>query len=305
MIDTDMVSKINHILCGLTTCRFVFQPTDTIVSADWNANELREAKRSESVRGNKAVVSSLRGDSYGIPVFIQNSFAGLAVIYNSEMKKNDDPFELAELLTNLLELKLNNETSATSLRSLEERMTVQEGQAANVTQIRPTRLSRIRAIRRRLEEMEKQHNQDPVEKDQASLLMENTPAEDARRSAVRIHEESGRWALLSIDDLSSDTFDSRENLVALGGITLFVPDLAKLTPPQQIRLAEHLAQEPSIETPRVVAAIRTENRHMVMSHLLSLFKTHAFDGRTSTDPNQARLIPFDIRLLDQDQAPVH
>jgi hypothetical protein len=160
------------------------------------------------------------------------------------------------------------------------------------------------------------------------LLIESESNTSIARMAFELHERSERWAFLSLHDLASDTLDTRENLKGLGAITLFIQDLSALTAAQQIRLAEYLSAQPTSEMPQIIAGITSnEKRENILPALLSHFTVARWPLSTATessarmaddfaklnstpvnDPTQAnrgRLIPFDLRMLDPDQAPVH
>jgi predicted Rossmann fold nucleotide-binding protein DprA/Smf involved in DNA uptake len=74
------------------------------------------------------------------------------------------------------------------------------------------------------------------------------------RVAIEIHELSGRWAFVSVEDLPADVFANRESIEKLGGLTLFIRDIASLSTNQQLKLAEYLARAASDDTPHVIAA---------------------------------------------------
>jgi hypothetical protein len=53
--------------------------------------------------------------------------------------------------------------------------------------------------------------------------------------------------------LPAEIFNSRESLEELGGLTLFIRDVATLTTNQQLKLAEYLGRAASDETPHIIA----------------------------------------------------
>lgn len=301
----DLMTKLNRILTGLTSCRLEFQPRDFIDSNEWQESDLRRLKA-----GDVRSVSIIKGrapETHGIPVVLHNRFAGLAVLRGPLEKSVLNSTSLAELIATLIELRMNAEAHSNALSSFEERLRVHEGMSGNVTPIRPTRLARVRMLRDRLEEREARETakgrKSGEEQDYSSpLLIEDVTPEEAKRIALERHENSGRWAFLSISDLAPETFESADGLQALGGVTLFVEDLASIPTSQQIRLAELLSRSLDEGTPTVIACIKPENRNKVMPHLLDLLQPY----KRTRDVGLKRpyFIPYDLRLLDQDQAPV-
>lgn len=300
----DLIVKLDQILSGLTSCRLDFQSSELINSDDWNESELQRLMANEAL-GTK-YINGKNPDILGVPVYMHGRFAGLAVVRGRIEGSPLNPASFAELLSTLIELRMTSETRSSALISFEERLRIQEGFSGNVTPIRPTRLSQVRAWRNQLEENENRK----TSKGQVNnirmtgpMLLEDMDPEDAKRVALNLHEISGRWAFLSISDLAPETFESTDSLHALGGVTLFIEDLSLVTTSQQIRLAELLSRSPSDDSPTIIACMSSEDRDKVMPHLLEMLQTS--QRVRVEDPNRAHIIPFDLRLLDQDQAPVH
>jgi len=300
----DLITKLDQILVGLTSCRLDYQPREFINPNEWEESELRRLKT-----GDFRNISTLKGrapETYGIPVVLHDKFAGLAVVRGPLEKSPLDPSSLAELLAALIEMRMNTEARSNALSSFEERIRVQEGLSGNVTPLRPTRLSQVRMWLNRLEDEEAREtakSRDDDARDFASpLLIEDVTPEEGKRIAIERHEKSGRWAFLSITDLAPETFESPDGLQALGGVTLFVEDLSTVPTSQQLRLAELLSRSLDEDTPTVIACIKAENRDKVMPHLLELLQP--YKRTKEMEINRPYFIPYDLRLLDQDQAPV-
>jgi hypothetical protein len=119
------------------------------------------------------------------------------------------------------------------------------------------------------------------------LLLETNSSFPLSRVAIEVHHISKRWAFLSADDLPADIFNSKEELAKLGGLTLFIRDLAALTTSQQTKLAEYLACEPSEDTPHVIAGVNEnvvelENSGRLVVGLAKMFAISNIQETTKT-----------------------
>jgi hypothetical protein len=63
-------------------------------------------------------------------------------------------------------------------------------------------------------------------------VIDSIDADDARKLAFEIHQQSGRYAFLSINELDETCFNSIEDLQVIGPVTIFVPELRSLTKTQ-------------------------------------------------------------------------
>ncbi|MEO0335129.1 MAG: hypothetical protein AAF202_01965 [Pseudomonadota bacterium] len=63
-------------------------------------------------------------------------------------------------------------------------------------------------------------------------VIDSTDADDARKLAFEIHQQSGRYAFLSIGELDESCFRSLEDLQIIGPVTIFIPELRSLTSTQ-------------------------------------------------------------------------
>ncbi len=297
----NLISKLDQILSDVASCRLDYQPIEFIHPDDWEEVDL-ERLMSSAPRSVKYV----RGkgpDLLGVPVYMHSKLTGLAIVRGSSAGAPVNPVPIAELLSTLIELRLSTESHSNALVSFEERLRVQEGMSGNVIPLRPTRLSQVRQWRSLLDEAEAKERAGCAEKvrvEARSLLIDDASAEEARRTALEHHERSGRWAFLSITDLAPETFESPANLEALGEVTVFIEDLASVPASHQARLAELLSSSSDGPSTIVVAALRAEDRHKVMPALLERFQPLE---RQISDFGD-HFIPFNVHLLDPDQAPV-
>lgn len=83
--------------------------------------------------------------------------------------------------------------------------------------------------------------------------LEGQQNEKIRRIALLLHEMTGRWAFVSLDDISS-TLNSLDDLLKLGSITIFIDRLEALEPRIQGLLQEFLDASRSSQDPLIVTA---------------------------------------------------
>jgi hypothetical protein len=331
MAMTETVSKINRILEGLMSCQLEFRPAGELVSGDWNLSELELRLDHESDVSPRFIECESSGD-FGFPIHVDGSFAGLAVVKGNNGMKSERLVALADLLSEILQQQLHQQDRGVSTSALEERMKVlqfSDDEESNVIQIRPTRLERVREMIAMLEEDAAASTTivDATSNPKTSLplLIDANIEFPMQRLAIELHEASGRWAMLPLEDLASDILDSRESLKSLGGMTLFVRDLASLSEQKQTKLAEYLSTLPSGEMPHVIAG-RSEG--FILPRLLNLFCVTRLDlsaevtrpqleaavteilenaRRTtvSKSANSVNMAPVHSMYFDPDQTTVH
>jgi Sigma-54 interaction domain len=245
----ESITKINRILKGLMSCQLEFHPIETLERSDWNAHDLSLMSRSTDDRPQ--FIESESSRSFGFPVNIHGRFAGLAVVRDMKAAKHSQLIQLAELLTVVLECSLERESKSENLRLIQERLQVL-GEETNVVPMRSLRLSRAAL---QVEDLPEK----PVSIDHAissqPLLIEVPEGFPLRRVALEVHQMSARWAFLALEHLAPGILGSREELKALGGITLYIEDLSKLSATEQEQLANYLATKPGEDMPQVIAGV--------------------------------------------------
>lgn len=113
-------------------------------------------------------------------------------------------------------------------------------------------------------------------------LVQEQEAERVRRFAVDLNDRFGRQALVSIQDLSPDLFLSLRELFDLGGMTIYIPDLAALPLATQTVIEQYIAGQSSMShTPLLVIGI---NRS-----LKTLVETQAVKTEFETLPMLSRI----------------
>lgn len=243
---TETISRINRLLEGLMSCKLEFHSVENLSPDQWNSRDLALMKVNEENR--PTYIEGESSGDFGFPVNLHGSFAGLAVVRGWQGAKPAHLIQLAELLTCVLESSLAREERGDRLRLIEERLHLIEDQS-NVIPMQRSRLAQA------LELIELPSEPVAVDAPVTStpLLIETRPGFPLQRIAIEIHQMSARWAFLSLESLSADVLDSREGLKELGGITLFIEDISRLSAHQIEKLTEYLATKPGTDMPQVIA----------------------------------------------------
>ena len=98
-------------------------------------------------------------------------------------------------------------------------------------------------------------------------LLEGTCENQMKQFAVELHELSGRYAFIYLSDLD---WSRASDLDGIGPVTLYVPNLATLTLPQQLALTDYLKSRPGAEQPQVVAATLRSYSDLRQSGLVTM-----------------------------------
>lgn len=308
---SELLARINPLLNGIVgrqDCRVEFQSARSLSNLNdsnnlWRPNDLwRLNDTDRKSDGALTLIQSRTGDCCGLPVHSANgTFVGLVVIHGwsgENDMKSPQLLHAAELLALIVESRMRLAEQRDLVRATEEHLlrTKAEQESRNVV---PLRKSHERRQSERIKQPEQRplHAPMPAHEHTASppsqltlipLLIETGDGFSLHRIAVEIHSLARRWAFLSADDALIDIFTSKEALQQLGAITLFIPDLARLSTNQQLKLAEYLATQPSAEAPHVVAGVTEPLRSLVesrrvMPHLVSLFHHVRPDELSATE----------------------
>lgn len=280
MLTAHLMARINRIFDGLLGCPLEFQAASSLTSDEWNEDDLLIFQT--STEGYPLFVEHKNENAYGFPVNIRGDFMGLAI---AKINRGTSEFSgqkvvlLAELFPMVLSDSLKTEERLDHLRMLEQRLYLIQS-SPNVIPLHPNRLPEavvdidLNTLMSTQNTSQNPHHKSPLTS--LPLLIETKPNFPLQRIAVEIHQRSGRWALVSVEDLPSEIFQSRESLIQLGAITLFIRDISKLTTNQQLKLAEYLSIQPSADMPHVIAGTicppqELMEKQLVLSHLIDLF----------------------------------
>jgi len=265
-----VTKRLNRIFENVLGCKLEYVRTEDLSLVDWDFKDLTEIKGEVSIAPKYIVCNST--DSFGFPVRREGQLMGLAVVREFKDSRPQRLLLLAELMTMVLDYGVRAGDRSEKLRVIEERME-QFNESSNIIPLRPARFERV------LQVTETEiAPADPLSSPllESPLLLISEDQFPVNRIAVEIHEMSGRWAFISAEDVPSETFNSRESIEQLGGLTLFIRDIAKLTTNQQLKLAEYLGRASSEDTPHVIAGATMSvddlvHQNLILPHLSRLF----------------------------------
>lgn len=225
-----LIEKLSHIL------KLRFGVTLSFERLDSKQYELKERLLRES---------PLSDEGYWLfPVFSDHQMVGCARIHGLE----DRP--LSSQLSEFVELYLDSAVALTDqielLDMIETQLRTSEvnREAANVIPLRRSSLTETikipatKALRRRSRVGFA-----------LPCLLEGLSHLDLKHLALELHELSGRYAFIYLEEL---TWTSTADLKGIGPVTLFVPEIATLTLQQQIALTEYLRSRPNVDEAHVV-----------------------------------------------------
>jgi hypothetical protein len=212
---------------------------------------------------------------------------GLAIVFGFKDARPQRLMLLAELMAMVLDYGVRAGDRAEKLRVIEERM-AQFDDSSNVIPLRPARYERVLQVTESIVEQPDSLTSPLLT---SPLLLVTTAQFPLNRIAVEIHQLSGRWAFVSVNDLPADVFGSRESIEQLGGLTLFIRDIAALTTNQQLKLAEYLARASSEETPHVIAGANESVEDLlhhgrILPYLSRLFTVSVLDTASNKSAAQ-------------------
>lgn len=319
---SELVARLDGIFKGLFGVQLEYIAADQIQSADWDLAGLSAYLRNEIA--TPPFIRDITAKRIGLPIRCHGNFAGLAILVGGDTIDIQRVLELADLATAMLEreLETNSNSTVESLRQTEEHMELQRGHE-NVIPLRPAR-KQVTTIRDDFEILQESDEVYPLR----SMLISSSSGFPFQRVAFAIHAQAARWAFVSINDLPADAFDSIEAFQKLGAITVFIEDLACISPERQQKLVEFLHQEPSVESPLVIAAVTEEPDQLVAAGLLAdglraklvllrlpwnpqdtdsatVRKTLRIVNEGRTLHAETRFVPFHADFLDPDQPTVH
>ncbi len=294
-----VTKRLNRIFENILGCTLQFQPLDEIIADDWTTSDLIQLKGNANF--SPKYIESKTKSSLGFPVRRDGVLLGLAVVLGFKDASSQRILLLAELMTMVLDYSIRHDERGDRLRLIEERMALLD-ENSNVIPLRPARYGRVLQVTE--SDVESESMVSPLIT--SPLLLISKPGFPLNRIAIEIHQMSKRWALVSVEDLPAEIFNSRESLQELGGLTLFIRDIATLTTSQQIKLAEYLARAPSEDTPHIIAGANEAVEDLIhngriLPHLSRLFTVSTLQlSNKSADQVTKELINASLQqILEQ------
>lgn len=306
MAMNETMIRMNRIFENVLGCTLEFQAANELNAELWAAGDVAACRSGRP--GLPQYVESLQADSFGFPINHGGEFAGFVVVHGMKEARPKKLLLLAELVSMVLEYGLKQEDRRERLRMIEERLFLMEdANTTNVIPLRPARFERVLEVT----EMDFDSEVPASPLITKPLLLQTAPNFPLHRVALEIHNMSRRWAFLSLTDLPSDILSSKENLRQLGGITLFIPNLAALTTEQQIRLAEYLATKPMEDAPQVVAGVNEDVEQLelagrLMAHLTEHFMISKLEfSSKSSQQIESELVEASLQHICEQMRETH
>lgn len=278
MAMTQLTKRLNRIFDNILGCKLMYQLAEEVSETQFPSVEIAALRA--NLTEVPQYIQGIASRTFGFPISIRGSFAGMVVVEGLEEARPQKLMMMAELLSMVLENGLRLEDRKDRLRLIEERLALMD-EDSNVIPLRPARYGRVLQVVDT--HMESEMGESPIVT--TPLLLETDASFPLSRVAIEIHHTSKRWALLNVEDLAADALNTRENIEQLGGLTLFIRDMANLTTTQQLKLAEYLAANPTEDMPHIIAGVNQPVEELVQAgrllpHLVQLFAVS--DVRTST-----------------------
>lgn len=181
-----------------------------------------------------------KGEGWLFPVFRSHRLVGCAEVKGYEKCTPREQEQLNELLELYLENTLALTDQLEFLSCIEQQMdrATQEKGGANVIPLHRSALEETRQrARKRLSFA-------------LPCLIEGSSHDEIKAMTLELHELSGRYGFLYFGDLQ---FKTADDLKDLGPVTIYVPDILRLTSAQQLALLKYLSSRPSVAEPQVIA----------------------------------------------------
>lgn len=319
----ELLARLNQIFSSLVGSRLTFVPLAQLDIELWGVDEL--AAIAGNATGAPAYVKDQEQRRIGFPVRDrQNGLAGLAIVSDWRLADSKRVFELADFASSLIAHRLSgHDETAERLKRAEEHFALQSAE------IRTTAKNVIPLRRTRLPQAEHLWPVPPPPKINApSLMIQVKPGFPILRFVTEVHDRTERWAFVSLTDLPSDTWESRETFKSLGAITIFVENLKALDLERQKLIASYLRSVPKDDAPLLLVAIEEEPDRLEERGLLDpeLRATLVYarmpwnpqdndtttvrksmrllvDGRPPTA--DTRFVPFRREMIDDEKPTVH
>lgn len=174
------------------------------------------------------------------------------------LQSDRDQERLEQMVDLLLTPTLEHEDTYETLDKLEEQMNLE------LTPQNVIRLDAFRSPRQKSREAAPAHlvPTAPRRSSQRSVFLSHPDEEQRFRQAKIFHDEYGGYAFLPIEDLETELFNSVEEFILIGDVTVYVSEVTQLTAPMQDFIAKAMCWESADPKP-----------HFVMGSELSIYNS--------------------------------
>lgn len=213
------------------------------------------------VMRNRRAKKIITGDDLIVPVRMGESVAGAAIVSNGSTLPELEMDGVVDTVTLILDGYVEANDRAERARQLEGYLLSKRETSENVVY--------LHNVRTRNKEMGEQIT---VGRDQGEfltqILLEGKFGIPFKEIAFDIHQKSGRSSFLSWEDLDKNLLNKASDIAELGPLTIFIGDLAQLTPAQQSVLDDYVLNVMDESTPRIMAAIHAPLNELVEKGVL-------------------------------------
>lgn len=109
-------------------------------------------------------------------------------------------------------------------------------------------------------------------------LLESKSSDDMLRMALEVHEQSDSFAFLSFHQLETEVRNCSHSIASLGNITLFIPNIIKLTDSEIFSLVRFLKSRKPSGDPHIIAGSTIPIRTLQNQQLLPTEFLHLLNG---------------------------
>lgn len=191
-----------------------------------------------------------------IPLFVNDNFAGTAVInHQSEINKFEDK-QIDEVVRLTLESSLINIDRLELLSQL-------EGQLKRIESEKTVR--RIDSARKNFSSTTEETRQSNYHEINIPCLIQSSECLEALKMAHEIHDQSHRFAFLPIEQIDNSLNLQLADLINIGPITIFIKELELLNNQQLTTLDHFLDLESHRDLPQVIAHSKLSKTELAQS----------------------------------------
>jgi DNA-binding protein Fis len=198
---------------------------------------------------NRKARKIISGDSLIVPIHSTEALIGAAVLEDGITLTEQESDQIVEVVDLLLGDYLEMSEKLERAKQLEVHL------SAKLDRANVVYLHEVKTKNKPLQE------QIRVGRDQGpfltQILIEGRPGIPFKEIALDIHERSGRSSFISWDDLDSTKVTKSTDLTELGPITIYIPNLAQLTPGEQAVLDQYILEGMGESTPRIMASVQS------------------------------------------------
>jgi hypothetical protein len=223
-------------------------------------NSIDHAHLLELVRGRSVSANGIML----MPIVINESLQGALRFPLNERSRNQELGTLVRSIIETLGQKMGQIEQLDFHESTQENL---NQKPSNVVFLKDRRTKNLQAKIQTDEAI----NSRPAKKSVMNFpfVIEALEAHDAFCMAVNIHEHSGRYAFLTIENLDAKSFSSVEEFERLGPMTIYIDDIEGLDLNLQASIARCISEKTSSSVPQIILGTDESLRILKMSPMVN------------------------------------